>query len=90
MIERVAAALFNHEAEPVPWDSVASLPTVKEIWVTRARVAIEAMREPTDDVLLAFVKRRWGEQWEFAWNNQERENCKLDWQAVINSILEEQ
>ena len=62
--------------------------TVDRAMLDRAgRGAIQALREPTDAMLLAFVKRQWGDQWEFAWNNQEREHCKTTWQAVIDIII---
>lgn len=57
MIERVAKAIHTAMDEPMPrfvqqkWEDLTDL--AREAMLQRARAAIEAMREPDDDMLTA-------------------------------------
>jgi len=57
MIERVAQRMAATEFDPALWDE--SEEWFKDVWRTRARAAVEAMREPTPR-MVAVVSANWG------------------------------
>lgn len=85
MIEQVARVLIQHEWENT--DKACCSLTKEEYelyhWKSKqgeARAAIEAMREPSDEMLgtaMSYVPRV-------------KANLKFDWQAMIDKALEEQ
>lgn len=72
MIQRVARALAQLEGHE-------NLPTLQSAYEQRARVAIEAMREPTEEM-------KWGEAWEEC---SQLPSPTLIWQLMISAALEE-
>ena len=85
MIERVAGALFKHEAGPMPFQAVARLPTVKDVWFKRARAAIEAMREPTKEMCFAATEKAY-----FGNGNRDldMDEAHIAFDAMIDAALE--
>ena len=75
MIERVARAIYNaaphlHQGEPIPWEELRG--PLHDSALRLARVAIEAMREPTFNMVRVGTQRfdnvSWGdieECWHF-------------------------
>ena len=51
MIERVAKAIHGYRDKPIPWDRCA--PTYQVELRKQAKAAIEAMKEPTEEMLEA-------------------------------------
>ena len=90
MVERVAQALFDVELGNGAWDDLLSNAKVHQLtrptgtearYLSRARAAIEAMREPTPAMIAA---------WSQPSNLEEYtdKNCaRADWQAMIDAAL---
>lgn len=76
MIEKVAIAIAAWTYSGVKWDDCND--KVKEEWKMCAKAAIEAMREPTDEMLTAFYGTTPKEQW-----------LGKDWQDMIDAALNE-
>lgn len=51
MLERVATALFNYDGDGRKFSDLRT--SQREYWLDTARAAIEAMREPTEEVYQA-------------------------------------
>ena len=85
MIERVALAIANakrakHDIPPCRWEHLTD--EAKTEYVGYARAAIEAMREPTDEI----VSRAWGD--ETNKNFEKDEDLFLcAWQLMIDEAL---
>lgn len=62
MRERVAKALFNDGDYLHPWEDFPDGSHIRSEYLRKADAAIEAMREPTDEMLAA-VKAPVGSDW---------------------------
>lgn len=88
MVERVARALYDANEFVKPWDDPKINPAWHPHYLTAARSAIEAMREPTD------LMRSAG-QWAISDNLTvsvclaNSEKAKDVWQAMISKALAE-
>lgn len=56
MLERVARAMYDSSKFVRPWDHPKTQAIHREYSLRHARAALEALREPTDEILLAGVR----------------------------------
>lgn len=77
MIEKIAVG--QSEFDGRPWLSMPK--TERDRYIARARLAIEAMREPTEAMVDAAADE-WVEDW-----RQRRETIRAIWTAAINAAL---
>ncbi len=84
MVERVARAMFYDTNRDYPAYSFhAADETTQATYISNARAAIEAMREPTEDMEIA------GDT-ETGWDKHEMPHpARNSWQAMIDAALNE-
>jgi hypothetical protein len=83
MIERVARAL----AVLTDWETELS-PGEKSYWLEHARIAIEVMREPTEEMVYAAMVTPYPTVKEAGGMlPQAKEAVRLEWQAMIDAAL---
>lgn len=89
MIERVAEALWSADAERChskrrePWSDVSE--SVKDDWRFNARAAIQAMREPTDEMVSSGQSAGQSVQPTYL----TAESTIERWQAMVDTALSE-
>lgn len=86
MIDRVARAMFEATNEhDETWDTEAQ--EIKTTYLIMARAAIEAMREPTDTMVMA---AEWAEPEYREDDTDMGATYKAEWRAMIDAALNEQ
>jgi hypothetical protein len=87
MIERVAAAIFKHETGFDEWDGPLLSERGRNMWRGYARAAIEAMREPTYDMVVYGSSNLGDLDVEFAGLNETLRGAKECWGFMIDEAL---
>lgn len=84
MVDRVARAMFDQDHDE-GWDRGEA--ATKQIYLNNARAAIEAMREPTEEMVdAAHTAQRWSEGFG---PDIGKVQDQLKWQAMIDVALME-
>ena len=83
MIDRVAAAIHSQSGIMIPFHSLREDNLLKAELRMRAKLAIQAIREPTQEMMTAAIDVGGDLGWGCYYSNYEK-----IWQSVIDKILE--